>query len=135
MPSTQLQKAYYVTITNDSDFGYGTELMVIAYGPGFEGPSRGAGEHGIAWWQPSDSGDVIPTWSLVPNPNPELQPTNSPPQQGQVVSVQGVAAGASVTINLLTQGADVNEVTKIVMDGLSTGVTKTVGYPENTTPL
>jgi hypothetical protein len=135
MSSTQLQQAYYVKITNDGDFGFGNELTIIAYGPGFEGPARGAGEDGIAWWQPSDSSDGIPTWSLVTNPNPGLQPINSPPIQGQVISIQGVAAGASVTVNLLTQGAEATAVTKIVMDGLSVGTSKSVGYPESTTPL
>jgi hypothetical protein len=35
MSSTQLQQAYYVTITNNGDFGFGAELTIVAYGPDF----------------------------------------------------------------------------------------------------
>jgi hypothetical protein len=138
MSSPPLQQAFFVSITDNGNQGFGPELFLTTYGPNFPAPI-GAGPFGNAIWQQTDPTDLL-TYSLVSNPNPELEPLNpseTPTFTGQIITLQnvGVAAGAALTINLLVQGAEPQQVVKIVMDGLFPGTTKSVGSEGSTTPL
>ena len=135
MSRPQLQQAYFISITDNGRQEFGQELHLATFGPGFPGPI-GAGSCGTAIWQQSTPSDIF-TYSLVVNPNPDLEPVGSPPITGQFITLQnlGVAAGASLTINLLIQGAQPGEVKKVVFEGLFQGTTLTAGSEGSTTPL
>ncbi|KAJ9613929.1 hypothetical protein H2200_002065 [Cladophialophora chaetospira] len=134
-PQSQLQQAYFISITDNGNEGFGPELFLLTFGPGFPGPA-GAGQFGSAMWQQLDPNDPF-TYSLVTNPNPSLEPFGSPPITGQIIELDnvGIAAGAGLTINLLIQGAQPNEVKKIVFEGVRPGTTMTAGSEGSTTPL
>jgi hypothetical protein len=135
--SSTLQQAFFISLTNDGRQASGFEIFLRAFGPNFPGPI-GAGPWGNAIWQQSDPRDIF-TYSLVSNPNPQLEPFGSPPITGQVITLENleVALGATVTINLLIMGGQPGEVKKIVVPGLTIegGTTITTGEEGSTTPL
>lgn len=136
MSSTPLHQAYFISITDNGNQGFGQEFFVLTFGPGFGAPA-GAGLFGSAIWQQAEASDPF-TYSLVSNPNQHLEPGgNSPPEVGQYITLEhvGVAAGASLTINLLIQGEQPSETKKIVAAGLVEGVTFVAGDQGSTTPL
>lgn len=136
--SSDLQQAFFVSLKNNGKQDTGFEIFITTYGPSFPAPI-GAGPFGNAIWQQSDPADIF-TYSLVNNPNPQLEPIGgSPPFAGQFITLEnvGVAAGATVTINLLIMGSQPDEVKKIVVPGLSIegGTTITAGEEWSMTPL
>lgn len=138
MSSPQLQQAFFISLTNNGKQGSDFSFYLTTYGPNFPAPI-GAGLFGNAIWQQSDASDIF-TYSLVNNPSPQLEPLGgSPPITGQFITLEnvGVAAGATLTINLLIIGSELDEVKKIVVGGLSIlgGATFTAGKEESTTPL
>jgi hypothetical protein len=136
--SSDLQQAFFISLKNNGKQYAGFEIFITTYGPNFPAPI-GAGPFGNAIWQQSDPADIF-TYSLVNNPNPQLEPFGgSPPFTGQFITLEnlGVAAGATVTINLLIMGSQPGEVKKIVVPGLSIegGTTTAAGEEGSTTPL
>jgi hypothetical protein len=135
MTSSALQQAYFISITDNGNQGDGPELFLLTFGPGFPLPV-GAGVFGSAIWEKTNASDPF-TYSLVSNPNQQLEPINSPPEIGQYITLEhvGIGAGASLTINLLIQGGEPNEVKKIVVEGLVQGKTFVAGEQGSSTPL
>lgn len=136
MSSPQLQQAFFISLTdNGKQFG-GFEFSLTTYGPISPAPI-GAGPFGNAIWQQLNPSDVF-TYSLIANPDVQLEPFGSPPITGQILELQnvGVAAGATLTLNLVIQGSDGQE-KKIVVGGLSPfgGSTFAAGEADSTVPL
>ncbi len=131
------QQAYFIQVTDNGNAGgFGQEFLVTTFGPSCPGPI-GAGDFGGAIWQRLPGHDVF-TYSLVENPNVQPEPLGpEPPSTGQYITLDhvGVAAGASLTSNLIIHGGPSNEIKKIVVAGLIPGETFTAGSPESTTPL
>ncbi len=131
----QLHQAYFISITDNGPQSFGQELYLTTFGPGFPSPI-GAGQFGAARWLQLDPGDPF-TYSLVTNSEQLLEPFRSPPITGQFLYLEHVVvgAGASLTINLVFQGAQPNQAKKLIFGGLTKGKTLTAGSKTSTTPL